>query len=99
MVPNSRNDGANHEVKAFSNLDGAVKHYLHNINTNGAYAMFRTIRQQLREQEQPLIPEILATGLLPYSERGTDYVLELTQMLRHNQQYLVQQRPVEPVAE
>ncbi|NMP31462.1 glucosaminidase [Thalassotalea sp. M1531] len=88
MVPRSRNSGANHEVEAFQSVDDAVKRYLHNINTNNAYQVFRTIRQQLREQEQPLIPEILATGLLPYSERGSDYVMEISDMLRHNRQYL-----------
>jgi len=90
MVPRSRNKGAKHEVEAFDSVDEAVTRYLHNINTNSAYSVFRTIRKQLREQDQPLIPEILATGLLPYSERGTDYVLELTEMLRHNRAYFVQ---------
>lgn len=90
MVPRSRNYGAKHEVEAFDSVDEAVTRYLHNINTNSAYSVFRTIRKQLREQDQPLIPEILATGLLPYSERGTDYVLELTEMLRHNQGYFVE---------
>ena len=87
MVPRARNDGATHEVEAFDSVEHAVVRYLHNINTNSAYSTFRSIRQQLREQNQPLIPAILATGLLPYSERGADYVLELTEMLRHNQQY------------
>jgi len=91
MVPRSRNHGASHEVEAFSSIDEAVKRYLHNINTNNAYAVFRTIRQQLREQEQPLTPQILATGLLPYSERGSDYVIEITDMLRHNSRYLINQ--------
>jgi Bax protein len=87
MIPRSRNDGASHEVRAFSSVDEAVKRYLYNINTNNAYVVFRTIRKQLREQDLPLHPEVLATGLLPYSERGSDYVLELTEMLRHNKQY------------
>lgn len=88
MVPGARNEGANHEVKAFQSVQGAVSHYLHNINTNNAYAVFRTIRTQLREQHQPLTAQILATGLLPYSERGSDYVIEITDMLRHNRKYL-----------
>lgn len=87
MVPNSRNDGANHEVQAFQSVDQAVAKYLHNINTNPAYQVFRTIRSQLRAQQQPLDPEILATGLLPYSERGSDYVLEISAMIRHNQAF------------
>ena len=87
MVPNSRNTGAKHEVAAYSSINLGVSRYLHNINTNGAYKVFRTIRGQLREQNQPLAPEILATGLMRYSERGTDYVLELTEMIRHNRKY------------
>lgn len=87
MVPRARNSGANHEVEAFKSVDAAVKRYLHNINTNNAYILFRSIRRQLREQDQALLPEILATGLVPYSERGADYVLELTDMLRHNRAY------------
>ena len=88
MVPKGRNVGAKHEVAAYSSVEQGVARYLKNINTNSAYMVFRTIRGQLREQNQPLSPEILATGLIPYSERGTDYVLELTEMIRHNRSYL-----------
>jgi Bax protein len=88
MVPSGRNVGAKHEVAAYSSVEQGVARYLKNINTNSAYMVFRNIRGQLREQNQPLSPEILATGLIPYSERGTDYVLELTEMIRHNRQYL-----------
>jgi len=88
MVPNGRDTGAKHEVAAFSSVKNAVHRYVHNINTNNAYIVFRSIRAQLREQELPLSPQVLATGLLPYSERGTDYVLEITAMIRQNQEYL-----------
>lgn len=87
MVPHGRNPGATHEVAKFNSVDEAVRHYLFNINTNSAYSVFRSIRRQLRGQDQPLTPEILATGLLPYSERGSAYVLELTDMIRHNRAY------------
>ena len=88
MVPRSRNVGAKHEVAAYKSVDQAVRRYLYNINTNSAYTVFRAIRGQLRAQNQSLQPEVLATGLLPYSERGTDYVLEITEMIRHNSAYL-----------
>jgi len=87
MVPNSRTEGLTHEVANYSSLAHAVQSYLHNLNTNNAYIVFRSIREQLRASSQPLTAEILATGLLPYSERGSDYVLELTDMLRHNQAF------------
>lgn len=87
MVPGSRNTGAKHEVAAYSSVREGVERYLHNINTHRAYKSFRTIRRELREKDQPLVAEVLATGLTSYSERGTDYVLELTEMIRHNRKY------------
>ena len=87
MVPSGRNTGAKHEVAAYKSVNAGIARYLHNINTHHAYRVFRAIRGQLREQNQPLKPEILATGLTAYSERGADYVLELTDMIRHNRKY------------
>ncbi len=87
MIPKGRDAGLKHEVAAFESVDKAVKHYLFNINTNYAYAVFRNIRAQLQAQNQPLSGEILATGLLAYSERGTDYILEISEMIRHNKAY------------
>ncbi|MCJ8321255.1 MAG: glucosaminidase domain-containing protein [Colwellia sp.] len=87
MVPSGRDDGAKHEVAAYNSVNASVRHYLYNINTNNAYIVFRAIRAQLRAQNQLLQPEVLATGLLPYSQRGTDYVLEITQMIRHNSSF------------
>ncbi|MCW8833562.1 MAG: glucosaminidase domain-containing protein [Colwellia sp.] len=88
MVPGGRDSGAKHEVEAFKSVDAAVARYFSNINTHNAYRVFRTIRFELRSQNQPLNAEILATGLLPYSERGADYVIDITKMLRQNQRYL-----------
>jgi Bax protein len=88
MVPGGRDTGAKHEVAAFKSVDEAVKRYLYNINTHNAYRLFRAIRSQLRAENQPLYPEVLATGLLPYSQRGADYVLEISEMIRHNRRYL-----------
>ncbi len=90
MVPGNRDTGAKHEVAAFKSLDEAVVHYFYNINSHNAYRVFRAIRFELRSKNQPLNPEILATGLLAYSERGADYVMDITKMLRHNQEYLVE---------
>ncbi|MDP7591977.1 MAG: glucosaminidase domain-containing protein [Litorilituus sp.] len=88
MIPAGRNKGAKHEVAAFKSVDEAVARYFYNLNSNNAYRVLRNIRFELRSQNQPINPEVLATGLLPYSERGSDYVIEITKMLRHNQVYL-----------
>ena len=88
MVPTHRNAGAKHEVMAFQSLDEAVAYYFYTINTHNAYRVFRSIRFELRAQDHALTAEILATGLLAYSERGADYVIDITKMLRQNAQYL-----------
>ncbi|SET48540.1 glucosaminidase domain-containing protein [Thalassotalea agarivorans] len=87
MVPNGRNRGAKHEVAAFQSVDEAVVKYIRNINTHGPYNVFRAIRADLRAHEDTLRPEVLTAGLIPYSQRGTDYVIELNEMLRHNAAY------------
>ncbi len=90
MVPGGRDTGAKHEVEAFKSLDQGVARYFYNINSHNAYRVFRTIRVELRSQDQPLNPEVLATGLLAYSERGAEYVIDITKMLRQNKQYLIE---------
>jgi Bax protein len=89
MVPNGREAAARHEVQMFKSVDAAVRRYLYNINTNAAYEVLRTIRGQLRQQNYPLKGEVLACGLLAYSQRGVDYVVELGQMIRHNKAYMM----------
>jgi len=97
MVPGGRNKGAKHEVAAFGSLDEAVSRYFENINSHNAYRVFRTIRFELRSQDQELNPEVLATGLLAYSERGVGYVIDITKMLRQNQQYWPEERETQEV--
>lgn len=88
MVPNSRTTGKKHEVAAFKSVEQAVNRYIYNINTNHAYQLFRVIRSDLRDKSQPLQAKVLATGLLPYSERGVDYISEILEMLKHNERYI-----------
>ena len=87
MVPSERNTDANHEVQAFESVEDAVQKYMYNINTNRAYRHFRELRKQLRDENLPLSSEVLATGLIHYSEKGIEYVNELIDMIRHNQKY------------
>lgn len=88
LVPKGRDSGLNHEVASFSSIDSMIGHYFHNINTHNAYKLFRSIRGQLRANDLTLSPQILATGLLPYSERGMDYIVEINAMMRHNKRYI-----------
>jgi len=89
MVPKNRNFGANHEVAAFKSVEASVEGYFNNINKHNAYQLLRTLRAELRVKEQSLDPQILAAGLIHYSERGSEYVLDITDMLRQNQAYFI----------
>ena len=88
VVPNGRKEGGEHEVEAFPTVAHSVRSYFKNINTNTAYSLLREIRAQLRENGLPLQAEILATGLILYSERGDHYVKEITQMITYNERFL-----------
>lgn len=88
IVPNGRGAGRKYEVQAFLTVAQSVDSYFKNINTNSAYSLLREIRAQLRENNIPLQADILATGLLRYSQRGDHYVVEITKMINYNQRFL-----------
>ena len=89
IVPSSRGSGKIHEVEIFPSVDASVSSYMRNLNSNTAYALFRSIRADLRAQEAELSADQLIYGLVNYSERQEAYIDELLDMLRHNEKYLV----------
>ena len=88
VVPNGRPVGKTYEVEAYMTVGESVRSYFKNINTNHAYHLLREIRYQLRENDLPLDAEILATGLIQYSQRGNHYVEEISRMISSNQRYI-----------
>jgi Bax protein len=88
FVPRSRNEGANHEVAKFRNLSHAVATYLTNLNRHEAYKELRSIRSNLRANEQKVTAEALVHGLTNYSERGQDYIDELLHMIQFNRKFM-----------
>lgn len=85
FVPRQRDDGADHEVAKFKNLEQGVWTYINNLNRHPAYNELRLIRAQLRKNHQPIEARALAEGLLKYSERGQAYVDEIISMINVNQ--------------
>ncbi|MFC1750093.1 glucosaminidase domain-containing protein [Pseudomonadota bacterium] len=84
IVPLGRPEGETYAVRAFSSLDASVRAYLHNLNTNAAYAELRKLRRGMRDSGQALDAHVLATGLQAYSERGDAYIEEIQAMMRVN---------------
>ena len=87
MVPRRRNSEAEHEVAAFKSVRAAVSSYFKNINTHNAYKELRTIREDLRAQQKPILATKLTYGLLSYSERCEAYIEELNTMINQNRAY------------
>ncbi|MCL1039237.1 glucosaminidase domain-containing protein [Shewanella submarina] len=89
LVPLSRTEGLSHEVAKFDTVEDSVAAYLRNLNSNGAYDMFRAIRADVRAQGKEPQAEELVWGLMSYSERKEAYIEELLQMLQHNKSFLI----------
>lgn len=96
LVPQSRTKGLSHEVAVFKSVDDSVGAYMRNLNSNAAYGLLRSIRADLRAQGKPVKAEDLVYGLMHYSERQEAYIDELLEMLRHNNQYLVENNEQRP---
>lgn len=84
LVPEGREEGKTHKVRAFSSLLDSVRAYVGNLNTHRAYRSFRSLRAKLRRSEAPLDGALLAGTLLSYSERGEAYVDDLRAIISAN---------------
>lgn len=84
LKPAQRASGLTHEVAKFDSVQQGVVRYVHNLNTNSAYKMLRTIRSKNRYTKTPVTGINLANGLVLYSERGEAYVNEIQSMIRFN---------------
>ena len=84
MPPASRAGEDSFRVRAYRDLGGAVRSYIHNLNTHAAYAQFRKERAKKRAADQSVTGHAMAETLTRYSERGTDYVKTLQSLMRAN---------------
>lgn len=84
LVPNARNEGAEHEVARFRSPRNSVRSYMNNINTHSAYRDLRARRAAMRAEGQQITGLALIPALTRYSERGQAYVNELAVMIKSN---------------
>jgi Bax protein len=84
LTPLRRRDGLAHEVGTFDTVEEGVRYYIRTINTHVAYNHLRELRAEGRRQNQFQLGEVLANGLISYSERGMAYVREVQTMIRYN---------------
>ncbi|MEO9655773.1 glucosaminidase domain-containing protein [Marinomonas sp.] len=84
LVPESRDDDADHEVRKFHDARESVFAYIDNLNRNAAYKSLRATRKTLRDNQESISGLALAEGLLSYSQRGEDYVDEIKGLIEYN---------------
>ncbi|PSV22640.1 glucosaminidase [Photobacterium leiognathi subsp. mandapamensis] len=77
-----------HEVQRFPTVYAAVQAYFDNINTNDAYTQLRDIRANLQAKHEKITADALAHGLLNYSQIGHQYIQQVLEMIKTNQQVM-----------
>ena len=88
VVPSRRGAGKYHEVAVFANAGASVNAYFYNLNTFYTYEELRAIRAKVRQSEGKVVAHKLAAGLSRYSERGQQYVDEITAMIHSTSKLL-----------
>ncbi|RMD88272.1 MAG: hypothetical protein D6807_06185 [Alphaproteobacteria bacterium] len=84
IVPERREAGKRHRIRAFDFLIDSVGAYMNNLNRAPAYRAFRQLRAALRAEGKPLRGSPLVPALRAYSERGEAYVAELQAIIAAN---------------
>ena len=84
IVPNGREVGKTHRVRAFDSLYDSVHSYVTNLNKHRAYKEYRAQRAEMRAKGQSVDGMLLAGTLHRYSERGAAYVAELRSIISGN---------------
>jgi Bax protein len=90
VVPERRRAGMRHRVRAYDDLRASVHGYMRNLNVGHAYIELRKQRAALRAAGRPLDAVVLAQSLSAYSERGMEYVDEITVMIEANDLVLLE---------
>ena len=84
MVPQRREQGRRHKVRAFPTLLDSVRSYARNLNGHPAYDDFRARRAAMRTRNEGFDPYRLSETLIAYSERREKYVRTILKILRIN---------------
>jgi Bax protein len=79
-----RSELGDYRIAQFDSPLESVRAYMRNLNTNGAYRIFRLHRAEARRSGQSPSGPALAAGLKAYSEKGDAYVTLLRDLIHAN---------------
>ncbi len=84
VVPEQRPAGKTYEIEAFDGVGGAVRSYIHNLNSHPAYAELREIRARARAEGEMPDGYEMAAGLVNYAAIGEKYVSHIRSVIEGN---------------
>lgn len=84
LVPDRRDEGKDHRIKAFPRLIESVVGYARNLNTHAAYGELRATRARRYAGQERASGIELAETLVSYSERGVLYIDDLRTIILSN---------------
>ncbi|MCP3674335.1 MAG: hypothetical protein GY829_07675 [Gammaproteobacteria bacterium] len=84
LVPDQRGKQQLHEVRCFKTVKQSIAYYVKLLNSSDSYTELRKIRATLKQNNKKLSAEALLPGLAKYSERGDDYLNEISSIIRYN---------------
>ena len=85
LKPKNAEEGKDHKVMKFHNLQLSVRAYLRNLNTHASYKNLRSARTSLRNQNKNLDSLVLSDHLDKYAETGSQYIEVLQKIIVQNQ--------------
>lgn len=84
IIPSGRPKGKKYEVRSFKDPIDSVKSYVNNLNKRWPYKELREIRFKERLASRKPKGEVLATGLILYSQRAEEYIKEIQSIINYN---------------
>ena len=84
IKPKEIDSDKTHKVMKFKILKASVRAYQRNLNTHSSYKMFRSVRAELRDNDQKLDSLILADFLDKYAQTGVEYTKTLKKIIKQN---------------
>ena len=84
IKPKAIDNDKTHKVMKFKILKASVRAYQRNLNTHSSYKMFRSVRAELRDNDQKLDSLILADFLDKYAQTGVEYTKTLKKIIKQN---------------
>jgi len=81
LIPQNRDEEAKHKIRIFTSLQTSIRAYMLNLNSNRAYHLFRTTREQLRQTNLKPTGTKLSHTMRNYSGIGNKYLKILTHLI------------------